>query len=221
MLRNVIAVVVFVTLIAGAVFANDQPIKFPRGKAPVIDGRLEAAEWNDARTFDLVGGGKVYFKYDGSYCYAAVQGRGAGWSQLYLASENGAVVDVHHASSALGSTRYVRDAIGIWQPANDFAWDLRDRVYDDSVQKKMDAYLAGNTWVANNNNMNSKSEIEFKWKPAGKRPFRLAIEYVIDETKQFYPEGWSDDGLNSRLALGFTPRDLKFRLNTWAQMVAE
>ena len=199
-----------------------QTISIPRGKAPVIDGRLSPSEWADAAAYDLKGGGRLMLKFDGSYFYAAVHGKAAGWSQLYLAEEDGREIVVRHASAALGSSVYKIERTGIWQPQSEFTWQLRDKDLSAATLAKMDEHLKTAGWVANNNNMNERDQFEFKWRPLrpGSLRFRMAVEYVVNDTKQYFPETWSDDGINSRLALGYSPRDLNFDVKGWALATA-
>lgn len=212
-----------IILLGCVLYAQPDALQIPPGGPIMIDGKIDAKEWQDAVSRDLVGGGKVLLKHDGTYFYVGVRGSGEGWSQLYLSEGTGTDVYVLHASAALGMSTYRRDANGSWQPSNEFFWELRDPTVDAAVSKRMEGYLTKNFWVANNNNMNSKNEIEFKIKPraAGVREFRIAVEYVVGNTKHFFPAALDDDALESRLALGYTPANLKFDLGKWARIAFE
>jgi hypothetical protein len=203
--------------------AKHETIKIAAGKPVVIDGKMEEAEWKDASVFDLTGGGRIFLKHDGEYLYFGVRGAKHGWSQLYLSEGESTDVYVLHASAALGMSVYRLDKNRLWQPANDFSWELRDRTINADTNKKMADYLAKNFWVANNNNMNNKNESEFQLKPrnSAARHFRLAVEYVTGDEKQFFPATLDDDSLKSKLALGFAAPDLKFNHGQWAKISLE
>ncbi len=206
---------VFVLSIIGAAYPlSAQPI----GKAPeinlapgptiVIDGKIEDAEWKGASSFPVKNGGTVFFGYDGNYLFVGVRGSGYGWSHLYLNYADVPEVYVHHASAALGMIAYRSGKDGKWQSSNPFSWDLRDRVINPEVQKKMDDYLAKNFWVANNNNTGNRNEIEFKIKPRSDKPFRIGVVFAVGETgRYFFPETLSDATLKDELS-GETPRPI-------------
>ena len=133
--------------------------KTPNGRAPVRSRSKN--------------GGTVFFGYDGNYLFVGARGPEYGWSHLYLNYADVPEVYVHHASAALGMIAYRSGKDGKWQSSNPFSWDLRDRVINPELQKKMDDYLAKNFWVANNNNTGNRNEIEFKIKPRSDKPFRI------------------------------------------------
>ncbi|HEX8737891.1 MAG TPA: hypothetical protein VF721_21345 [Pyrinomonadaceae bacterium] len=208
-----IAIILNVFLIAQAQAVKNETINLSRGGAARIDGKIEEKEWQDASAFELSNGGRIYLKYDGEFLYVGVRGVKAGWSHLYLSEGDGADVSVIHASAALGKSLYKQDKNKMWQPANEFFWELRDRVITAETEKKMDDYLSKNRWVASNNNMGNPTEIEFKVKPqnAVNNPFRFAVVYVADGVSpQFFPATLADDTLKSRLLTGYTPPDVKF-----------
>jgi hypothetical protein len=159
------------------------------------------------------------FRYDGEYLYVGVRGTGNGWSHLYLSRGDGVLV--HHASAALGMTTYRPDKDQKWQSSNPFSWDVRDRTVTPETQKKMDDYLSRNSWVANNNNMGNRNEIEFKVKPQA-NSIRVAVVYATDaKDPRFFPETLSDDTLKEDLVRGNTPPDLKFAPGGWANIILE
>jgi hypothetical protein len=193
----------------------------PQGSVVTIDGKIEEKEWQDASAFDLSNGGKIYFKHDGHLIYVGVRGVKPGWSHLYLSEGESSDVSVIHASAAMGKIIYRQDQNKIWQPANDFVWELRDRTITAETQKRMSAYFDKNNWVASNNNMGNPSEIEFKLKPqnASERVFHVAVVYQADGiSPQFFPKTLADDSLNSKLLTGYSTNDLKFNLSQWARI---
>ena len=129
-----------------------------------------------------------------------------------------------HASAALGMVIYRKDKKNLWQPSNDFSWELRDRTFTDEIDKKMADYVSKNYWVANNNNMGNPTEIEFQVKPrnASDKSIRVAVVYAADaKNPQFFPAALKDDTLKEELIYGNTPPDLKFDLSQWAKIVLE
>lgn len=204
--------------------AKAETIKLAPGGAVTIDGKIDDAEWSGAAAFDLTGGGRVFFKTDGTYLFVGVRGgTEKGWSHLYLSADENADVSIMHASAALGMAAYAQGKNNLWQPANPFAWDLRDRAVTAETKRKMADYLAKNAWTANNNNMSSSNEIEFQVKlREGNKPFYVAVFYAADAKKPLYfPAGLKDDTIKEELVYGSTPNDLKFDRERWAKIVIE
>ena len=219
---------VFVLSIVGAAYplpaqtVNKGPeFKLTPGPTSTIDGKIEDAEWKGASSFPAKNGGTVFFGYDGNYLFIGVRGPAQGWSHLYVNEGEDVGVLVYHASAALGMTSYRPGKDGKWQSSNPFSWELRDRVINPEVQKKMDDYLARNFWVANNNNTGNRNEIEFKIKPRT-GSIRVGVVFAVGETgRYFFPETLSDDTLKEELVRGNTPPDLKFEPARWAAVTLE
>ena len=216
-----------VAVIISSIFVNSQAqqkVKISRSEPPTTDGKIEETEWKDASVFDLTGGGKVFFKHDGKYVYVAVRAVKAGWTHLYLSEAEKREISVLHASAALGKVVYRKDKENLWQPLNDFSWELRDRAFTVEVQRKMADYVAKNNWAANNNNMGNRTEVEFqiKLQNASNKKFRMAIVYAVDRTtSHFFPNTLNDDCLKPELVAGNRMQDVKFDRNGWAEIVLE
>jgi hypothetical protein len=226
--RVMLLIVIVLLAIAGMnsisaqVVSKAPEIRLSPGAAIAIDGKIDAAEWKGAASFPAKNGGTVFFRYDGNYLFVGVRGPEYGWSHLYVNDGDGTGAHVYHASAALGATAYKPDNSGKWQPSNPFSWDLRDRVINPEVQRKMDDYLSKNFWVANNNNTGNRNEIEFKVKPTGDKPVRVAVVFAVGERGRYYfPETLSDDTINDQLVRGNTPADLKFDPSQWATVILE
>lgn len=204
--------------------SKDKLVNIVQSDSATTDGKIEETEWKDASVFDLTGGGKVFFKHDGNYVYVAVRGVKAGWTHLYLSEGENADISVLHASAALGKVVYRKDKDNLWQPLNDFSWELRDRIFTDEVRQKMADYAAKNNWAANNTNMGNRTEVEFQLKlqnPANKK-FRLAVVYAVDQkTSHFFPESLTDDSLKPELVAGNRVQNVKFDRKQWAEIVLE
>ena len=214
------AIIIFCALLT----VPAKPIRIAPGSAATIDGKIEEAEWRDASGFDLTGGGRVLFKHDGSYVYVAVRGARAGWTHLYLSEAESGDIAVLHASAALGKVVYKKDRENLWQPLNEFSWELRDRTFSEEVRQKQADYVAKNKWTANNNNMGNKAEVEFQLElqdPQNKK-FRLAIVYAIDRgTSHFFPASLADDTLKSELVAGNRVENVRFDRRQWAEIILE
>lgn len=201
---------------------NDRKIKLKKTAAAIItDGKIGIAEWRDAQEFSLMGGGKIFFKYDGALLHVGVRGLEKGWCHLYLTADAGKEIRVLHASAALGAVVYRHAAKNSWQPENSFEWNLREKVFDEQTVKKFDAYLAENSWKANNNNIGGGNEIEFsiKIEMAKRKNYKLAAVYTSDgKTLQFFPAALADDALNLELLYGKTPPNLDFKVKNWTAL---
>lgn len=219
--------VFLIAIIISSVFIiceAQEKVKISPSGAATTDGKIEETEWKDASAFDLTGGGRIFFKYDGNYVYVAVQAVKAGWTHLYLSEEENKEISVLHASAALGKVVYQKDRENIWQPLNEFSWELRDRTFNDEVRQKMADYVAKNNWAANNNNMGNRVVIEFQIKlqnPSNKK-FRLALVFANDlKNFQFFPKTLADDCLKPELVAGNRVQNVKFDRRQWAEIVLE
>ena len=217
--------IVFLLLASCFSLANAQnTIKISQSTSATTDGKIDEAEWKDASVFDLTGGGKVYLKHDGNYVYVAVRGVKAGWTHLYLSEGKNKDISVLHASAALGKVVYKKDKTNLWQPLNEFSWELRDNIFTDQVRQKMADYVAKNNWTANNNNMGNTAEVEFQIKlqnPANK-PFWLSVVYAVDQNVyHFFPKTLADDCLKWDLVAGNRAENVKFDLKQWAKISLE
>lgn len=216
-----------IAIIISSIFVTSQAqqkVKISLSDSVTTDGKIEEKEWKEASVFDLTGGGKVFFKHDGKYIYVAVRGVKAGWTHLYLSEAENKEIAVLHASAALGKVIYQKDKENLWQPLNDFSWELRDRVFTDEVRGKMADYVSKNNWAANNNNLGNKAEVEFQLKlqnPANKQ-FRLAVVFANDlKTFQYFPNTIADDCLKPELVAGNRVQNVKFDRKQWAEIVLE
>lgn len=215
-----ILVRILASLIAfGGFSAAQDPVRVPLGKPAVIDGKIEPAEWADALQADMAGGGKLFMKSAGGRVYLAIRSAKAGWSHVYLSDGPRRDVYVMHASAALGRSIYKRDGNELWQPANEFKWEVRGREMTAEMRSAMEGYFAKNGWVASNNTMGDPGEVEYELDPPQGRAARLAAVFVSNGADpQFYPVTLSDDALRKELLTGNTPAGLKFDTAKWATL---
>jgi hypothetical protein len=201
---------------------KDEKIKLHKTAADIVtDGKIGIAEWREAQKFSLSGGGKIFFKYDGAFLHVGVRGSEKGWCHLYLTADAGEEIRVFHASAALGAVVYRRSAKNSWQPENSFAWNLREKVFDEQTVKNLAVYLAENGWKANNNNLGGGNEIEFsiKIEKAKRKKYKLAAVYTSDGKKlQFFPSALAGDTLRLELLYGKTPPNLDFKVKSWTAL---
>lgn len=201
--------------ILAASSAGQTTLDVPFGKAGAIDGKVDAQEWADAARHDLANGVTTWLKTDGSYVYLAMRGTKQAWSHVYLNDGKSSDVSVIHASAALGRIVYKQDEKKLWQPQNDFAWEVRERVPNSAV---MDAYLAKSGWVASNNNMGNANEVEYKLAVSAS-DVRLAIALMqVGVPTTHFPASLTDGTIQQKLLEGNAVRDVKFDVSQWTHL---
>lgn len=190
----------------------------PYGKAAAIDGKIEAQEWTDAARHDLANSAAMWVKTDGEHLYLAMRGTRQGWSHIYLNDGASSDVSVIHASAALGRIVYKQDEKKLWQPQNDFVWEVRERTVNAETRSVMNAYLAKNGWVASNNNMGNANEVEYKLALKGSN-VRLAAAFMqVGVPATHFPATLADDSLKQKLLEGNAIRDVKFDVSQWTRL---
>ena len=117
-------VLVLFTVWAAAILAKttEEIVHVPTGKPAMVDGKIGPEEWSDAAEAEMPGGGRLYIKTSGDFVYMAVQfpaGR-SGFTDIYIAPEDGAVHDLH-ASAKLGERQFEG---GKWPEWSDW-WNNR------------------------------------------------------------------------------------------------
>jgi hypothetical protein len=122
------------------VAAGENPheiVLVPTGKPVMLDGKIESGEWSDATEVQMPNNGKLYLKRSNEFLYVAVQlpASRSGFTDLYLASEDGAIDDLH-ASAKLGERRLEN---GKWPEWTNW-WNNQDWVANvsrvESFQKR-------------------------------------------------------------------------------------
>lgn len=206
---------VLIVAVTGVVSGIAQtPVDVPFGKAVNIDGKIEVQEWADAARHDLANDVALFLKTDGAHVYLAMRGTKQAWSHVYL-NDGGSDVSVVHASAALGRVVYKPDAAKMWQPQNEFAWEVRERA---PIVTAMNSYLAKNGWVASNSNMGNSNEVEYKLAVRGGEMRIAAALMQVGAPTTHFPTSVADGALNQKLLEGNAIRDLKFDTSQWARL---
>jgi hypothetical protein len=98
-MKSLLALYLVLLLSSHYIFAQ----KIPGGSAPMIDGKHDAKEWDDARDIQLSNGFHLYIKKNDSFIFAAVvsPGDSIGYVSLYIETESTPITDLH-SSARLG-----------------------------------------------------------------------------------------------------------------------
>jgi hypothetical protein len=189
---------------------------FGQSRQPQLDGVITHGEYVNAGYYNVNGDGQVLIMKRDQRAYVALFSRDKIWSHVYLYHKD--TIHVFHASAALGKVAYVRNG-DEWSPRGKFVYTVRDRVYDDALRKKQEAYLKENGWVANNNNTGDGNTLEFcldltRWRG---EDVRMAFVFMSDIKKpMFYPSTLKDDTLLEALLYGGDPPEgMRFEIGDW------
>ena len=206
-----------ISIFAGASRAQSL-VDVPFGRAASIDGKVEAQEWTDAARHELSNGVTLFIKTDGAHVFVAIRGQNQGWSHVYLNDGSSSDVSVIHASAALGRIIYKQDEKKLWQPTNEFVWEIRERSVNADTLSVMNAYLAKNGWVASNNNMGNANEVEYKLAVKGSETRIAAVFMQVGVSPTHFPASLADDSLKQKLLEGNAVSEVKFDVSQWARL---
>lgn len=205
---------------AGSLFEHEwrgPSLVVPRGSAPALDGRFGEAEWAGGAAVELDAGGHARFLHDGARLHVAIQGPAEGWSHVYLA--RGDTVRVLHASAALGSVRYVRDADGAWSTDDAFVYELRDTSLSPAAEEGRAGYFVEHGWVGSLFGMGEPGAYEIAIDLARLGPeVRIAVLFAGDPAA---PTTWpplADGARDPVLVRGDAATPLSFQPETWATL---
>lgn len=217
---NAIRCAILVLLVAGAAAAfsnlDSRKVDVPRtAKAIAIDGVIDNEEWSDALRQELTGGGELFLKDDGSHLCVGVRGLREGWAHVYVWGAD--AVYIFHASAALGTAIYRKGEGENWQAAQSFSWALRGTEQSAEAREE---FLKSNRWLANNNRMGSRRELEFKIaRDRLTDDPHIAVVYASNaNSPQYWPATIKDDCLKQELVYGNTPPTLQFDKSQWARL---
>lgn len=206
----------------GAAETQNQAVHLPAGKSVLLDGQISEEEWRSAYKQELAGGGELRLQQVGSDLYVGVKGLKDGWAHVCVMA--GERVYVLHASAALAEAIYEKDPAGRWRPIQGFdpaSFALRQTDQSEETLKARKAFFDSHGWLANNNRMGSRREIEFRLGPKFLKSdeVRLAVVYASDaKSPQYWPESLSDDAIKEDLIFGKTPQDMKFNQASWGRV---
>lgn len=212
------AVLVLLAAGAAAAYSNiaGKQVEIPKpSKAINIDGVIGEQEWADALRQELTNGGELFLKGDNSHLYVGLRGLKQGWGHIYVWGADS--VYILHASAALGTAIYRKGEAGKWNPVQNYSWSLRGASQSEEAREE---FLRSHLWLANNNSMGSRREIEFKVARAilTADP-HIAVLYAADaQSPAYWPATLKDDCLKRELVFGNTPSDLQFDQNLWMRL---
>lgn len=160
-------------------------VEVPRRPAPVIDGRLDDAEWSGAVIERLSNDLEVRLQHDGGYLFLAVSSRtGQGFPSA--CAVQGDTVRVLHASAALGSVSYRRSAAGWSTRDTAFVYGMRNTDTTAGARAERQEYLDRHRWLASTFRMGQGRVHELQislglFDTEGGRVPRVAIGYFRTE----------------------------------------
>jgi hypothetical protein len=191
-------------------------VRVPLGQSPTIDGTFSPDEWAGARQEALSDGSELYLLHDGDYLYLGLRSATRGNGVVSICLDRGQAVAVLHSSAALGTAVYEPDGEE-WQQTRPFAWKCRSIDKSAAAQQERDRYLEQEGWLANNGNMGTPEEVEYRIAmPEG--GLRLAVTYLGPPSYNSvaaWPASLNDGCRNLQLITGPIPKRLEFAPGTW------
>ncbi|MET0553881.1 MAG: hypothetical protein ABW221_12635 [Vicinamibacteria bacterium] len=217
----------FVLLVSMAVVAAEgSVVRVPRGAAPVIDGAIGAAEWQDAAVRKTSDGTTVRFRHDERHLFVGLSSTQPGFASVCAA--HGADVRVFHASAALGLVTYARGTDGWTTSDKEFVYGMRATALTDEARSERARYLAAHGWLASTMNMGDgrTQEMQIALDLLGKTPHLAVARFVIEGdggSIAAWPETMAkDDGCRAPdLVRGNVPAPLRFEPERWIALDLE
>jgi hypothetical protein len=185
-------------------------------RAPTLDGVIEAHEWQGARVVTLgpAGAARGYSVRRPGALYLGVDDHDRGIGTVLVAL--GARVYVLHASAALATAIYERDADGSYRLVRGFAYVCRDPSVAPAALACRDQFLRDEHWVANVEPHGGKNrEYRFAGPFAAAAARFVVVAYVFPDEVRAWPENTRDDAVNVELLKGETPEQLRFATERW------
>jgi hypothetical protein len=195
----------------------------PRGAPVVIDGKIDAAEWNGAATHGFADGSVIRLRHDGRHLFVGLTSTRKGFPSVCTA--RGDVVRVLHASAALGSVTYDRSANGWIARETEFAYGMRNPDLTEQARGERLDYLSRHGWVGSTFRMGDGQvqELQISLDLLSTTP-RLALGYFATAENAGTVIPWPgslrpDDGCaNEQLVRGQVPKQLRFEPTEWATL---
>ena len=151
-------------------------VKVPRGPAPVIDGRIEEAEWRGAAVALQTNGLTVRLQHDGRFLFLAVSSTGDGFPSVCVARAD--TIRILHASAALGAVAYVYHNDAWVTRDTAFSYGMRNTGLTEAERMERQNYLAQHGWLGSTARMGEGKhhELQISLALTGPRP-RVAVGY--------------------------------------------
>jgi len=198
------------------------PLEVPRVTSEVvINGRLDAAEWERAVGRTLPDGTTLRFQHDGRHLFVGIAAARSGFPSLCLA--RGDSVRVLHASAALGSVSYA-PAGQAWATGDTaFTYGMRNPDTTSQARRERDAYLARHGWVSTTFRLSGGMAHEMQI-AIGLRVPSVALAYFVPLPNNTWAiESWPLPGeplgcAQPELVRGLVPQRLRFRPAEWENL---
>jgi hypothetical protein len=184
--------------------------------SPKVDGVITSKEWKDAVRVPLGSSGHAMLQHNGNYLFIALVGRRAGIGSLCTMNKD--VVQVLHASAALGTATFQRQAEK-WTNTRPFTWTNRDTSDTAEALADRKKFLDEEGWFANAQPQGSVKR-EYQIRIGGRREIPLALAFMGFIRKgefdlSSWPEKLPDACGELDLAGGDLEREYTFDPSTW------
>ncbi|MEA2023751.1 MAG: hypothetical protein U9N79_05590 [Actinomycetota bacterium] len=189
---------------------TERTLEVPTHAAPVIDGILDAGEWDGSTTLRMSDNSLLRWMHADTTLYVSLESDAVGAVNLVIALAN--ETWVLHSSAALGSARYL-PGDGIWDLSHGFDWCCRSAT-DDAARLRL---LDDEGWQANIGFTGDDGIVEYQvtlpWNGAA-----VAVSYLTDsETSAFWPADLSSEA--RKQLVGSPPPERTFNLDEWYTLV--
>ncbi len=190
--------------------------------APVIDGEINAREWQGAVRVQLSGNlGNALLMHDDNYLYVGIEGAKAGSGSICVRGKTG--VRVLHASAALGTAAFEPEQ-GKWRLTRGFTWTNRgsdDKAVALAERKK---FLSTDGWFANTQYaVTTEREYQIPIRGLKEVPMTIGFFTFTRREKKFnyLAPTLEDDCADAELAGGFTDREYTFDPDQWGVVILQ
>jgi len=190
---------------------DHRTLAVPAQAHPVVDGVLDAGEWDGSTTVTMTDASSVHWMYEDDVIYVALESTAIGAVNLLIATED--EVWILHSSAALGSALYL-PADGMWELSHGFDWCCRSATNESSRLQLLDE----EGWQANIGFTGDDGIVEYEvtlpWNGA-----LVAVSYLTDtETSAFWPADLSSEARDQ--LVGPPPPERNFNLDEWYTLVS-
>jgi hypothetical protein len=201
----------------------------PRAPSPVLNGVVDAREWQPAARLDVPGGQLRLMQDDGTL-YVAVAGTAPLLPTVCVAAITDAEPDtvwVLHASASLGDARYAVDSTGRARRLSGFSWRTGGNVVPATQGSSVGGSIRTDTSPASERRGERWTATTFA-QAAGAREYALASSLHQHRVRMAvawgsplgtgarWPAGVTDQCSDLAFATGSAPETAQFRLQGWA-----